>query len=725
MSGDARDRLLFVAADFTYGGTALLLVRHLRRLLEFYDIDLVITGPVDARMLREVPTAATVHRHHPWRPRLPARLRLTEDPLASFLLLPARAPFRRPYRAALMAAGIIDWRACMLLAQARVPRKLLFVTDNSLYPHDYYGARARAAIDCMIQAADRVLPVSRGLWQELTAARPLLAQRPWEVMRPPLEALVVDPSIVPAPSPYGEAATPIVLTVARLFPEKGLERSIRLHERLKREGRQFRWFVVGAGPTEELLRAEIAQRGLVDDFMLVGRQPDLGPWLAHCDLFAFFSEREGCPTVVMEALRARRPVIATAVHGVDEIIDNGRTGLIVAQDDEAIAAGLSHLLEDAALRDALHRNLSMDASGATASDDTARLRELIDAPVAPVAPQVSILIPTFNQQAWIERAIASALMQDFARLEVVVVDDASTDETAVRVAAWLDDPRLRYVRNPQNLGRVANYRHALGDLARGDWVLMLDGDDYLIDASFIRGAMDAIARHEPGRVVFAQAGHRIQIDGADAPTVPDLLPRIDGAVQLIPGAEYLRLVYDTGFFTHLGTLYDRQAALRCGFYSADISSSDMDSLLRLALQGDVLLLNTVAGCWVHHGANASTQLPLARIPENVRIFRRIATDAVARGLITAPAIAGPLSRYEALTLAHLCAKSLEGKPPRLPLLLRMLAVIFAVNPGLIFQPAVARVCYEFVCRMTGIAPRNRLARWLRKRWRRRNREGRA
>ena len=68
---------------------------------------------------------------------------------------------------------------------------------------------------------------------------------------------------------------------------------------------------------------------------------------------------------------------------------------------------------------------------------------------------------------------------------MVVLDDASTDGTGRVARAWAYDRRFRYVCNDRNLGRVANYRRGLSDHARGDWVLMLDGDDYLADPGFI------------------------------------------------------------------------------------------------------------------------------------------------------------------------------------------------------------------------------------------------
>src|SRR6202008_1761874 len=100
-------------------------------------------------------------------------------------------------------------------------------------------------------------------------------------------------------------------------------------------------------------------------------------------------------------------------------------------------------------------------------------------------PKVTVMIPTYGQADVILRAVDSALAQDYANLEVVVIDDCSPDTTGAVVAARRAT-RLPHPRNDRNLGRVANYRHGLYGLARGDWVINLDGDDYFVDAGFVR-----------------------------------------------------------------------------------------------------------------------------------------------------------------------------------------------------------------------------------------------
>jgi len=91
---------------------------------------------------------------------------------------------------------------------------------------------------------------------------------------------------------------------------------------------------------------------------------------------------------------------------------------------------------------------------------------------------VSIVIPAYNMENYIERAISSALGQSLANLEVLVVDDASQDATAAiveRLAAA--DARVRLIRLAVN-GGLSVARNAAIDEARGEWIAILDADDW-------------------------------------------------------------------------------------------------------------------------------------------------------------------------------------------------------------------------------------------------------
>ena len=91
--------------------------------------------------------------------------------------------------------------------------------------------------------------------------------------------------------------------------------------------------------------------------------------------------------------------------------------------------------------------------------------------------RVSVVIPAFNAEATIERAVASACRQTERKLEIIVVDDASSDQTlAVIAEAAKADARIRLLRQPANAGPAAARNRGIA-AAKGDWIALLDADD--------------------------------------------------------------------------------------------------------------------------------------------------------------------------------------------------------------------------------------------------------
>ncbi|WP_417069576.1 glycosyltransferase family 2 protein [Niveibacterium terrae] len=92
---------------------------------------------------------------------------------------------------------------------------------------------------------------------------------------------------------------------------------------------------------------------------------------------------------------------------------------------------------------------------------------------------VSLCIPTFNGARFIEESLQSALAQSFRDMEILVVDDGSSDDTLRRVQSLATlDPRIRVVRNEKNLGLVGNWNRCL-EIAHGEWIKFLFQDDLL------------------------------------------------------------------------------------------------------------------------------------------------------------------------------------------------------------------------------------------------------
>ncbi len=92
-------------------------------------------------------------------------------------------------------------------------------------------------------------------------------------------------------------------------------------------------------------------------------------------------------------------------------------------------------------------------------------------------PKVTVLTPVYNREQYIATAIESVLAQSFTDFELLLIDDGSTDGSAEILRSYTTDPRVRVVRNEQNLG-IPQTRNRGIDLARGEYVAMLDSDDW-------------------------------------------------------------------------------------------------------------------------------------------------------------------------------------------------------------------------------------------------------
>jgi glycosyltransferase involved in cell wall biosynthesis len=135
----------------------------------------------------------------------------------------------------------------------------------------------------------------------------------------------------------------------------------------------------------------------------------------------------------------------------------------------------------------------------------------------PEAPEVSVVIPTRNRWPFLSMTLAGALCQEDVDLEVIVVDDASTDETWPRLAE-IQDRRLRRIRHDGKKG-VARARNTAMAAARGEWLAFLDDDDFWSPRK-LRTQLDTAAARGAS-FVYAAA---VIVDEQRGDIVPDVPP---------------------------------------------------------------------------------------------------------------------------------------------------------------------------------------------------------
>jgi glycosyltransferase involved in cell wall biosynthesis len=107
---------------------------------------------------------------------------------------------------------------------------------------------------------------------------------------------------------------------------------------------------------------------------------------------------------------------------------------------------------------------------------------------------ISVIIPTHNRAETLPRALDSVLAQSFAATEIIVVDDASSDDTQTLISKHY--PQARYLRLPENLGVSAARNRGIA-LARGQWIALLDSDDAWLEGKLAaqKSALESAPAH--------------------------------------------------------------------------------------------------------------------------------------------------------------------------------------------------------------------------------------
>ena len=144
-----------------------------------------------------------------------------------------------------------------------------------------------------------------------------------------------------------EPAQPVVGTIARLDRPKGLIYLLRAAPEIFRAFSDARILIVGDGPLRKKLKNKASGAGLADKLLFLGERKDAVELLAIFDIFVLPSLWEGLPFVLIEAAALRKPIVATSVDGVTEVIEDGKTGVLVPpKDPQALAQAIIRLLRD-------------------------------------------------------------------------------------------------------------------------------------------------------------------------------------------------------------------------------------------------------------------------------------------------------------------------------------------------------------------------------------------
>lgn len=135
-----------------------------------------------------------------------------------------------------------------------------------------------------------------------------------------------------------------ILTLGRLSKEKGQNMIPNVAAKLKKDGFQFRWYLIGDGKLREEIEQQIKNLHLENELVLLGAQLNPYPFLRDCNLFVQTSLHEGYCITLQEAKAFKKPVVTTHFLSADNLIAHEKDGLIVEISEEGIYQGVKKLL---------------------------------------------------------------------------------------------------------------------------------------------------------------------------------------------------------------------------------------------------------------------------------------------------------------------------------------------------------------------------------------------
>jgi glycosyltransferase involved in cell wall biosynthesis len=230
-------------------------------------------------------------------------------------------------------------------------------------------------------------------------------------------------------------------------------------------------------------------------------------------------------------------------------------------------------------------------------------------------PMVSIIIPCYNAERWVAAAIQSCLDQTYSPIEIIVIDDGSTDKSLEVIKSFGN--KIRWETGPNRGGNVA--RNTGFDLSRGEYIKFLDADDVLgcdtIEIQ-VKGGLD-----QPGKIVFGP--WKILNVIGEAQTV------LDSHLQMNPSEDLLYQWLTDRYCIPHSILWPRDALVKIGPWDETLTANqDGDIFLRAILAG-IEFTYVLGGCVLYRTVtdgsktSVSGQRSLKSLQSRIRVLDKL------------------------------------------------------------------------------------------------------
>jgi glycosyltransferase involved in cell wall biosynthesis len=237
---------------------------------------------------------------------------------------------------------------------------------------------------------------------------------------------------------------------------------------------------------------------------------------------------------------------------------------------------------------------------------------------------IDVLLPFYGDPDLFKLAVRSVLSQTDPGWRLVVVDDCDPGPGVASWLASLDEPRITYLRNPENLGVAGNFRRCL-DLAAAEHVTFLGCDD-VMHANYVRVVHDSLGRNPDAAVVQP----RVQVIDSDGRVVSTLVDAVKSRLapsrgaELVLSGEDLAVSLVRGNWMYFPAVTWRRELIAARQFRLDMETAlDLDLLLHLVADGHAFAFpDELAFSYRRHASSASSvsAREVSRFEEESRLF---------------------------------------------------------------------------------------------------------
>lgn len=229
-------------------------------------------------------------------------------------------------------------------------------------------------------------------------------------------------------------------------------------------------------------------------------------------------------------------------------------------------------------------------------------------------PRVSVIVCTYNRASFIPQAIDSIIGQSYTNLEIIIIDDASDDNTEEIINRYINNhSNIYYYRNENNLG-IANSRNKAISLAKGEYIAPLDSDDFWMDRDKLKKQVEFLDANPDYALL---GGGIMHVDANSRPVKKVLFPVYDSLIR--------NIILQFNPFAQSTLLFRKDVVLECGGYSTEYKvCDDYDLWMKIGLKYKFTNIPQVLAGYRVHGGNITHTKRLTTAKEILEIVKKYA-----------------------------------------------------------------------------------------------------